>query len=462
MSAPLDPIPVQREIYSVSRLNREARLLLSISFPLLWVEGELSNLATPASGHLYFTLKDDVSAVRCAMFKNQNLYLRFKPRNGMQVIVRARVGLYEPRGEFQLTVEHMEEFGFGALQRAFEELKQRLAAEGLFDTARKRVLPKFPRRVGIITSPAGAAIRDILTALRRRFPALPVAIYPVPVQGEAAAPAIAQALALASRRQDCDVLILARGGGSLEDLLAFNSETVARAIAACGVPIVSGVGHEVDFTIADFAADHRAATPTAAAEMVSPERSELLSRVAQLEQRLSLCLRRRCASCGQTLDWIQTRLHLQHPRQRLQRQIQRVDELEQRLRSTARYRLKACAERIGALDARVQRCSPRVHLVRIAARQEGLAHRLYAVMRRDTETHRHRLELIARSLITLSPQATLERGFAVVTRAADQLLLRDSADVMAGEAVNIRLARGRLQAQITARVGPDLNGDKVK
>jgi exodeoxyribonuclease VII large subunit len=462
MSSPRAPVPLQREIYSVSRLNREARLLLTVSFPLLWVEGEVSNLAAPASGHLYFTLKDDGACVRCAMFRSQNLYLRFQPRDGMQVLVRARVGLYEPRGEFQLTVEHMEESGFGALQRAFEALKQRLAGEGLFDASRKRPLPKFPRRLGIITSPFGAALRDVLSALRRRFPALPVLIYPVPVQGESAAIAIAEALTMANQRRDCDVLILSRGGGSLEDLWPFNTEAVAHAVAACVIPVVTGVGHEIDFTIADFAADQRAATPTAAAELVAPDRVEVLSRLGQVEQHLRQCLLRRCEAGVQALAWIGRRLNLQHPRQRLQRQSQGVDDLERRLRLAMRYRLKACMGQLSDLGARMQRRSPQVQLAQTAASHEQLAQRLGEAMRRSMDARKHRLDGLARALGAISPLATLNRGYALVTRAADNVLLRDALSVESGEVVNIQLARGQLSAEVTESIDPGSVADKAK
>jgi exodeoxyribonuclease VII large subunit len=449
MSTPFETIGALREIYSVSRLNREARLLLSMSFPLLWVEGEISNLSAPASGHLYFTLKDDAACVRCAMFKSQNLYLRFRPQPGMSVLVRARVSLYEPRGEFQLTVEHMEEAGHGALQRAFEALKQKLAAEGLFEPGRRKALPKFPRRLGVVTSPLGAAIRDILSVLRRRLPTLPVLIYPVPVQGEAAAPAIADALAGASRRGECDVLIIARGGGSLEDLWAFNTEMVARAIAACQIPVVSGVGHEIDFTIADLAADYRAATPTAAAELVSPDKTELLSRLDQVERYLRQCEHRWREAHARKLDWLSRRLDLQHPRQRLQRLSQHMDDLEQRLRLATRYMLRRCAERLSELDTRARHCSPRVRLAQTTARWEHVAQCLDAEIRRSVDARRQRIDNITRTLHTLSPLATLDRGYAIVNRASDSLVLRDSKTISVGEAVRIRLARGQLSAEVT-------------
>ena len=457
MSVSYEPTSTQREIYSVSRLNREARMLLNISFPLLWVEGEISNLATPASGHLYFTLKDDAAGVRCAMFKNQNLFLRFKARDGMQVLLRARVSLYEPRGDFQLAVEHMEEAGFGVLQRAYEALKQRLAAKGLFDPARKRALHKFPNKLGIITSPQGAAIRDILSVLRQRLPTLPVLIYPVAVQGEGAAAAIAEAFALANRRGDCDVLILARGGGSLEDLWAFNTEVVARAIAACEIPVVSGVGHEIDFTIADFTADHRAATPTAAAALVTPDRIELLSHLRRLEQNLEHGLRRQYQRYGQTLDWLSQRLHLQHPQQRLQRQLQRADDLDQRLQLAMRYTIRAWHAQLSELGIRRQRCSPQIKLAQAAARTKLLGQRLAATMQQDLALRRRRLDRLASTLDAISPLATLNRGYALVTRTADGVLLRDSKNTTAGDRLAVRLARGELTAQVITSNEPERN-----
>ncbi|MCU7921893.1 MAG: exodeoxyribonuclease VII large subunit, partial [Candidatus Thiodiazotropha sp. (ex Dulcina madagascariensis)] len=283
----------QREIYSVSRLVRETRAILEGSFPLIWVSGELSNLAQPASGHIYFSLKDEAAQVRCAMFRMKRQLLRFRPENGQQVTIRARVSLYEARGEFQLIVEQMEPAGEGALRLAFEQLKHKLATEGLFDSETKKPLPSPPNQLGIITSPTGAAVRDLLTVLRRRFPALPVIIYPVQVQGEDAPRQIIRMLQLANQRQECDLLILSRGGGSLEDLQAFNDEGLARAIHASQIPLVTGIGHEIDFTIADFVADRRAPTPSAAAELVSPDQQEWYQRVTQLARRLSQRQRQR-------------------------------------------------------------------------------------------------------------------------------------------------------------------------
>ncbi|MGB7397419.1 MAG: exodeoxyribonuclease VII large subunit, partial [Candidatus Macondimonas sp.] len=297
--------PPADSVYSVSRLNREARILLEGGLPLLWVMGEISNFSQPSSGHWYFTLKDAQAQVRCAMFRNRNQGLGLRPQNGMQVQVRVRVSLYEPRGEFQLIAEQMQPAGEGALRLAFEALKARLAAEGLFDASLKRPLPAYPHTIGVITSPTGAALRDILHVLNRRYPLARVVFYPVPVQGVDAAPQIVQALRLAGERAECDVLILARGGGSLEDLWAFNEEIVARAVRACPLPVVSGVGHEIDFTIADFVADLRAPTPSAAAESVVPDGSDLLRRFDQYQQRLSTLARHRVERAGTRLNQLE-------------------------------------------------------------------------------------------------------------------------------------------------------------
>ncbi|MCG7868769.1 MAG: exodeoxyribonuclease VII large subunit, partial [Candidatus Thiodiazotropha taylori] len=316
-----------REIFSVSRLVRETRAILEASFPLLWVSGEISNLAQPASGHIYFSLKDEAAQVRCAMFRMKRQRLRFQPENGQQVLIRAKVSLYEARGEFQLIAEHMEPAGEGALRFAFEQLKQKLAAEGLFDTEQKKPIPVPPKQLGLITSPSGAAVRDLLSVLKRRFPALPVIIYPVQVQGEDAARQIVQMLKLAERRQECDLLILSRGGGSLEDLQAFNEEQVARAIHQLSIPVVTGIGHEIDFTIADFVADRRAATPSAAAELVTPDQLEWQQRLHAVTRRLKQNQQQRLQQLQQHFSALLKRLQIQHPKRRLQQQAQRLDEL---------------------------------------------------------------------------------------------------------------------------------------
>ncbi|MDZ7802765.1 exodeoxyribonuclease VII large subunit [Thiohalophilus sp.] len=436
----------QRDIYSVSRLNREIRTLLETGFPAIWLEGELSNLARPASGHLYFSLKDEAAQVRCAMFRNRNLLLKFRPENGLQVMVRARVSLYEARGDYQLIVEHMEESGDGALRRAFDELKVKLEAAGLFAATHKQPLPRFPQRIGVITSPSGAAIRDIVTTLRRRFPGLPVVIYPVPVQGENAAPAIAAALRTAARRDECDVLILARGGGSLEDLWPFNEEVVARAIYDCPIPVVSGVGHEVDVTIADFAADVRAPTPTAAAELVSPSQYEWQQSFAQLAGRLTRQLQQQLRHREQQLNWLARRLP--HPRRYLQSVAQRLDELEIRRTQALRYQLQQRQSQLNTLRERLQQHNPRHALQRHDAHCRQLATRLQHTMHRDLQDMNRRLQYLARSLETVSPLATLSRGYAIVTTEAEDKVITDVNQITLQGRIRGRLHRGRFTAVV--------------
>lgn len=438
-----------RDVYTVSRLNREARALVEGGFPPLWVEGELSNVARPSSGHMYFSLKDAGAQVRCAMFRNRNTLLGFTPEAGMQVLARVRVSLYEARGEFQLVVEHMEEAGDGALQRAFEALKQRLSKEGLFDAEHKRGLPAWPRRIGVVTSPTGAAVRDVCQVLRRRYPAAGVLVYPVPVQGEGAAERIAAILRRASERAECDVLILARGGGSLEDLWAFNEETVARAIHDCAVPVVSGIGHEVDFTIADFVADHRAPTPSAAAEAVSPDGEAWLRHVEGIEQRLAALARSRLERLGQQLTWLGKRLAPQHPGRRLRDRAQRIDELEQRLRQARRVLHRHLAGRLREATAGLQRHEPSARIERLRARTGELDRRLRQGIRHDLERRHQRLASAGRALDTMSPLATLSRGYAIVSDAQGRILRR-ARDTAPGDTVEARLAAGRLSCLVKA------------
>jgi len=393
----------QRDIYTVSRLNQVVRTLLEGNFPLIWLEGEVSNLARPASGHLYFSLKDASAQVRCALFHNRARLLQNGPENGQKVLVRARISLYEPRGDFQLIVEHLEDAGDGALRRAYEELWRQLDREGLFDPRHKKPLPRFPRRIGVITSPSGAAIRDVLSVLKRRFPGLPVLIYPVPVQGEGAGNHIARAIALASHRRECDVLLLVRGGGSLEDLQAFNEEGVARAIHACQIPLVCGVGHEIDVTIADFAADLRAPTPSAAAELVSPDRLEWLRKYHLLKDHLEVAIGRRLAAHRQGLGWLRQRLAGQHPGRRLQSHIQRLDELQQRLEVALRRQLDQDARQLAALG---------------------------------------------RALHAVSPLQTLGRGYAIIRRFPEGELVRRADQVQVGAHIETILGKGRLICQV--------------
>jgi len=444
-----------RDVYSVSRLNREVRAVLEGSFPLLWVEGELSNLAQPASGHIYFSLKDPSAQVRCAMFRSKRLLLGFRPVNHQQVLVRARVGLYEGRGEFQLIVEHMEPAGEGALRLQFERLKERLAAAGLFDESQKRPLTSIPRQVGLITSPTGAAVRDLLTVLERRFPALPVLIYPAQVQGERATKELVAALDLANERAECDVLILARGGGSLEDLQAFNAEALARAIRRSAIPVVTGIGHEIDLSIADLAADRRGATPSAAAELVSPSAQHLAQRVRAYRQRLETALMRELAVRRQGFAAAERHLRLLHPLGRLRRRQQRVEALQRRLATAVERRLVAARGRLDPLALRVRGASPQGELARRGLIVDALGRRLAEAMERILDARGERLARAVQGLEARSPLATLTRGFAILRRVPTGQVITDTGQLVPGDRVDAHLARGSLVLEVIEVVGED-------
>jgi len=435
-----------RDVYTISRLNQEAKALLEGSFPMLWVEGEISNLARPASGHVYFSLKDSQAQIRCALFSRQARLLTTVPRDGMQVMVRARVTLYEGRGEFQLIVEHLEDAGEGALRRAFEALKQRLAKEGLFDAVHKKPLPRLPRHIGIITSPSGAVLHDILTTLKRRFPAIPILIYPVPVQGEGAAEKIAAAIKLAGQRRDCDALILARGGGSLEDLWSFNEEIVARAIAACPIPLVCGVGHETDFTIADLVADARAPTPTAAAEMLSPHQEEWLAQFVRTESRLVKALRDGLRNRSQHLDWLGARLV--HPRNRIEFVQHRLTALAQRLALAQTARLRQARSDYLAVSGRLRQQTPRPRLQALQIECRHVFERLVTSMRRELDRAAMRTQQAVHSLNALSPLATLERGYTIITRADTGAVITDAHTIKPGDRIKAKLSRGRIDCLV--------------
>ncbi len=436
----------QRDIYSVSRLNREARAVLEGNFPLLWVEGEISNLARPRSGHIYFSLKDEFAQVRCAMFRMRVTNLRFTPQEGMQITARVKVGLYEPRGDYQLQVEHMEESGDGALRSAFEALKKRLDQEGLFDSARKRTLPHLPKSIGVVTSPSGAAIRDILTVLHRRFPAIPVVIYPTAVQGDGAANEIAAQIQLAGKRKECNVLIVGRGGGSLEDLWAFNEEVVARAIYDSPIPVVSAVGHEVDITISDFVADVRAPTPSAAAELLSPNRADWLDSLQRTTQRLQRSLQQQLRLQRQHVEGLQKRLR--DPAQQLQQRAQRLDELELRLQTAQRNQLRHRQARLNTHTARLQRHNPIARLQQHQQKQQQLTLRLHQAQRQQLKAMQLRLAAQAHALEAISPLATLGRGYAIVQAVDSEQVIRDSAEVKSGAKVRAQLHRGELLCRV--------------
>ena len=449
MSDPFLQTPVGQAV-TVSQLNRRVRTLLEQGIAKLWVEGELSNLARPASGHLYFSLKDANAQIRAAFFRQRQREPTSGLKNGDRVLIFGRVSVYEPRGDYQLIVERLEAAGEGALKRAFDRLQRKLADEGLFDQERKRPLPALPARIGVVTSPSGAAIRDVLTVLARRFPAIPVLVYPAAVQGDAAPAALIAALETANRRAECDVLILGRGGGSLEDLWAFNDEALARAIHASVIPVVAAVGHEVDVTIADWVADVRAPTPSGAAELVVPDAAVWLRQFAAQETRLVRLAGRVLEERGQTLDWLGRRLRQQSPRATLARQAKSLADLKSRLAGAARTGVLRRRAELRGLASALYRMSPALRLERLRSRLAHAADRLESRIVRLVEARRHRLRLAARALDTVSPLATLGRGYAIVSAADSGRLVRRAADVAAGDAIEARVAAGRIAATVTA------------
>ena len=438
--------PAQRHAISVSELNRQARNLLERSFLTIEVQGELSNFVRPSSGHWYFTLKDSKAQVRCAMFKNRSMGLRYQPKNGDQVVVRAKVSLYEGRGDYQLICEHMAESGIGQLQQAFEQLKYQLQQEGLFDPAHKQALPKYASHIGVVTSPTGAAVHDILTVLKRRFPGLPVTLYPAAVQGDEAAPQICRAIEQANRHGVCDVLIVGRGGGSLEDLWPFNDERVARAIFNSRLPIVSAIGHEVDVSISDFVADLRAATPSAAAELLSPDQAALHSQLYQLQNRLRRQIEQRLQQGRERVR--QARARLRHPGERLRERAQRLDELELRLKQALNRQLSNSHLRLDVLEKRLSLCAPQKQIERQRALIENLQQRMQRQMTNRINTGRLRLAAAAGQLNTVSPLATLERGYAIVQQ-PDGSVVRSADELKPGAEIETRLHRGRIRSTVT-------------
>jgi exodeoxyribonuclease VII large subunit len=436
------------DVISVSALNRMTRELLEKGLPPRWIGGEISNLTLAASGHAYFSLKDGSAQIRCVMFRQRVSQLAFRPQDGMQVELKGLVTLYEARGDYQINVEAMRSAGLGRLYEAFERLKTRLTAEGLFEDARKRPLPGHPARIGVVTSPAAAALRDVVTTLRRRMPGIDVILYPTPVQGEGAAPRIAAAIEQASRRAEVDVLIVCRGGGSIEDLWAFNEEVVARAVAACSLPVVSGVGHETDFTICDFVADRRAPTPTAAAEMVSPKREHLQGQLDQARRGLERALARLLTDKTQRLDFLSRRL--KHPGERLQYQAQRLAQATSQLDA----RLKAAfSQRRWALQLAASRLAR--HRPQPAPSQRRLdetAARLRQAMARLLERRGHDIHRLGSSLEALNPNAVLARGYAIV-RKADGHAAKSPQELRQGERVQLQLAEGQTDAIVDHRPG---------
>lgn len=440
------PYP-DREILSVTELNQLTHAIIEQSFPMIWLQGEISNLARPSSGHLYFTLKDAAAQVRGAMFRTHNHLLTFRPENGNQVLVHAKVSFYEARGEFQIIAEQMEPAGDGLLRLRFERLKAQLAGQGLFQAEHKKPLPYLPRCIGVVTSATGAAVRDIISVVQRRFPNLALIVYPVRVQGEGAALEISRMLKLAATRDECDVLILARGGGSLEDLWCFNEEIVARAIHLCPIPIVTGIGHEVDFTIADFVADVRAATPSAAAELVTPHQGSLILQLNKLRLRLLKALQRQQQHRNEKLHWLKQRLL--HPAQRLQNASQRLDEFEQRLRHTIRVLQERRQAHVLAGYQRLRLHNPSQHLPLLRERVQTGGFRLQRSIRLLLENRLSSVTSLARALDTVSPLATLHRGFAYIKAEPAHTIIRCSKQLQLGQTISARLAEGGFQATVT-------------
>jgi exodeoxyribonuclease VII large subunit len=446
-------------VYSVSTLNRSVANLLEHEFSWIWVEGEISNLAKPASGHIYFSLKDSSAQVSCAMFKGRTRSLKFQPENGNQVLVRAKVSLYQPRGNYQLIVDRMEEAGDGALRRQFDALKMKLADEGLFDEARKLQIPELPECISIITSKSGAAIHDVLSVIARRFPSIPVKIFPVPVQGAEAAPAICNAIklidqAVASGDLNCDVILLVRGGGSLEDLWSFNEESVARAIVDCRVPIVSGVGHEIDVTIADFVADVRAATPTAAAETVTPDQSTWLQSFDWYQQRLQQLASDKIARQQEKTHWLLRRLHQQHPETQLLRDRQRSTELSRRLLRISRSMLDYRQGELATLDAKLGALNPARLLKHKQQTAEYLASRLEQAATNVLLQKKSQLSNAARTMNAISPLQTLERGYSI-TLSEDGEAITSSRQVKQNDIIETRLHSGRIISQVSTCIESD-------
>lgn len=436
-----------RQIFTVSQLNRSVKQVLEENFGLVWIQGEISNLARPASGHMYFSLKDRGAQVRCAMFRAKNAHIRFPLDNGVEVVARARVGMYEARGEYQLIVEALEPAGDGLLRLKFEELKHKLSLEGLFDEDNKFELPAFPQQIGVITSPTGAALQDILSTLKRRNPAIPIVVYPTAVQGDAAKSEIAQAIEVANERDECDVLILARGGGSLEDLWAFNEEIVVRAIYDSEIPIVSGVGHEIDITLADFTADVRAPTPTAAAELCAPPLTSMLDELQSLEVALCRQMAQRLKESFQQLILHKSRL--QHPGKRIEQLFQRCDELSERLPRALKNTLELKSSRATHLTSSLHRHSPSTTITFHKQQADQSVQRLMSALTLQLSKRRAVTQELERTLNAVSPYATLGRGYAILSD-KDNNVARDADLYPIDTELDARLAKGTLSVKVVA------------
>jgi exodeoxyribonuclease VII large subunit len=441
----------ERRIYTVSDLTARIRDLLAKNFTDITVQGEISNCRAATSGHIYFTLKDDRAQIRCVFFKQQQRGMKFRPEDGLKVSVRGSISVYEARGEYQVYVESLEPLGRGALQLAFEQLKKQLEAEGLFDAARKKPLPLLPSRIGLITSPTGAAVRDVVHILTRRFPNVHLTLYPVRVQGEGAVEQIVEALRYFNRRLTADVILLVRGGGSMEDLWSFNEEKVARAIAACAIPVICGVGHETDFTISDFVADVRASTPSAAAELVVQTRREFDKHVADLRDTLDSQIHYRLMELSRRVHELASRRGFRRPHDLLRQSRQRADEMTSRLAQGLRARLESSLRRFTKAHLRIASFDFRVKIAALRLRLEKRSHDLGSCAERVLRLKRERWERLSLQLQERGPLRVLERGYAIATDAAG-IILRDTAQVSTGDEVKIQLRRGRLTTEVKDKI----------
>jgi len=442
-------LPPTANIFTVSRLNTTVRKLLEMEMGQVWLSAEISNFSQPSSGHWYFTLKDDGAQVRCAMFRNSNRRVTFRPQNGQQILVRATITLYEPRGDYQLIAESMQPAGDGLLQQQFEQLKQRLMAEGLFEQGHKQPLPDPARQGGVITSASGAALHDVLRVLQRRDPSLPVVIYPTQVQGSDAPSGIVRAIELANARNECDVLIVGRGGGSLEDLWSFNDERVARAIFASRIPIVSAVGHETDVTIADFVADLRAPTPSAAAELVSRNQIELLRQLQSQQQRMEMAMDYYLAQQQRTFTRLQHRLQQQHPQLRLARQQTALMKLQRRLDDAVQQQLRQATRQQERIGQRLNAIRPEMRIERASQQLQQWHYRLQQAVQQQLNGNKQRFGNLAAQLEGVSPLATLARGFSVTT-AADGQVIKKTKQLHPGDTLKTRLDDGWVESEVTA------------
>ena len=450
-----DPIADNKEIkiISVTELNKLAKSLLENGIPKLWIEGEISNLARPASGHIYFSLKDETSQIRCAWFKQRQSINANDISNGMKMLALGKISLYQPRGEYQFIIEKMETAGEGDLKRKYEELKQKLFNEGLFDREKKLEIPTLPKKIGVITSPSGAAIRDVLSILKRRFPLLPIVIFPITVQGDNAAPDIENALKNANLRADCDVLILTRGGGSLEDLWAFNEEIVARAIHVSKIPIISAIGHETDTTIADFVSDVRAPTPSGAAEIVTPDQNELLKLIKTLFGRIEHETNQYINSKYQSMDWLNKRLSQSNPIMTVRKQIEISDNLRKLLFSSIGRNLSIHSKAVDSLKFRLNSSSPKLKIQKAISHLSEMQLKITTSTKSSVTKLNSQLTALGKTLDSLSPLKTLDRGYAVARDSKTKKIISNSEKVSINSQIDIKLAKGEIAAKVIKRKG---------